>query len=471
MSKRIGVIAVSILLIMAMSACGMASWEPGGLVGEMLDGIVKPEELETNPEYDEILTPPDPPSIRDGLPVSLKLAGDIAVLEAYKVVSLENDNYLHQSLVEAEQEFEKIYGYGFSHRRYTVNELLKNANTGVMSGEDLPMLCYLPMSELFDVYTAQGFYSNMGLDLYDNGCWDTELNRDLQLQGVQYAFSGALTPFTKLNVACYAINTRTAEQRMGVDLYEYYENGEWTFDVYAKVTRDAKADNGLICDNSVYHITDCRFYGSGIELFDNKTLSINPDFYSIDIDSLKNTLDSVSGSASSGAEQLFLELEKNRLLLFTSLAAYAGLNGNKPFAEQASFEVGLIPTPKYDVAAEYASSCAPANTTVLCVPLCFRSSCSEAINAYAILMAERYEQGTAEWLQKVTPDDRAYAMAYRMMDTVRVDTVGLLLQEGYQANCNPLYFVSTENFHAYIEQELARCLARLREDVLLTPGK
>lgn len=477
MKKRVALLLACMLLALPLASCGMAELELGGLVGELMQELQSGEiENEIIDEYvsdrvdiDEVVSEPgwiDQPIPTLPLPEAIVLGSDILVYETIYTTAFDQDSCVAQGTYAAEQAFKDKYGYAIVHQKFSSNTIASRVKAKNAAGEDAPILCYLQLSDTFAAYTQGQYQSNRTVQLYDHPCWDYALNEDLQVGERQYAFAGALTPMTSLKTYCVVFNEELSRE-MDLDPYALYRSGEWTLESFTQMCKNASdGPNGNlrvahVCSTGDYNIDDQFFYSCGTDLFENVNVILSGNAYDIDFDALPR---GHQGVASTNAFGTFSGIyEKGTLFLHTTLAEYAGLYmDTEPYNKQSDFSAGLLPVPKYDNNASYTACVDPETVSVLTVPKCFESYCSETVNAYAMLSWEAIEPEMLAWMHKVTPNETAYGVSMYLMESVSVDMVSILLRDGYNAELNPFKY---QAFIANNEDEVYALLIKLQREL------
>lgn len=454
MNQRISVVLLCLTLISALTACNLADMEFGGLVGELFgDGphnVLPPAEPQPEIRTDAWFDPNGVdvlPEIEDALPVKLNLDCDSIVIYETQGASQLKDTQaqiVRESQLTMEEQFYYMYGIGMEHRIDDATTVFNHVTRDAKAGLNTFYMCYLPLSQIAQISTSGLFYSNQalpGLDM-NNGCWYQGFNKDLRIGERQYAFAGALTPYVQLNADCLVYN-RDMMSEIGVDVNEYFYNGEWTLEMLGKLSEMAFADlngDGRMSEYDRYGVAyqtnsraDHLLYGSGVDMFENGVLLYSEDTYT----DINNLLAPVWTCTYEGdqAEKMFMD--GRSLFYATTLSDYAGLDGEDAMATYAAFTACVAPTPSYEVAGTYASH-VNSDTPVLAVPNCPVGEVDIALDVMAVLASQYYSPAIEGWMYKVNPTSESADMAQRIMDNVSCDVDRIMVEAVGGYACNPL---------------------------------
>ncbi len=459
-SKKIGVVSVCVALICALAACNLADMEFGGLVGELLNGSgisgVVPEQQPPVEDTDGWFTQTDVNDVQPGgVPDQIVIeGGEIILYETIGTSQLKDadeDSIVRRTQLEMEDVVWANYNVGMSHKQAeTADVMLDVIKSDVLSGSGVTYMCYLPLSKIGDISTSGLFYSNADLPLeLNNGCWFTGFNEDLCIVDRQYAFAGYLTPYVQLNVDVLVYNREMLAQ-YGFDIYNCYYSGQWTLEELYKLSKDMYVDlnsNGQMDAGDQFAVAyqtytnhsfdEHVFYGSGVELFDKGQMFYKHSEQTVlEVCDLANKLRETSLHATeSEAKNLFLN--GNAAFYATTLADYAGLDGNAAMVTEASMQTGVVPTPYYITVGGYASHVDAATTPVLAIPRSSSEQIGSALNALSELAGMYYTEAIDTWLYKICPSEEALDLARRSMDNVRCDVDAIMLG-AMGHSCNPV---------------------------------
>ncbi|MBQ7380094.1 MAG: hypothetical protein IJW70_10515 [Clostridia bacterium] len=453
MKKRIAVALLCLALVGAMTACNLADFEFGGLVGELLGsgeliepGILPPDVTPPPDVWGEDVTM-GPGEQLYGFPDALELKGDIVICESEDTLLLSDatsPEMLNEAVVGLETQFAELYGHSVYHKIMPTELALELALSETMAGTGMPVLCYLPLSAAGEVAVSGTFHSNQSLSDFelDNGCWFDGLNADLQLaDGTQYSFAGFLTPYTQLDVDCMVYSDRKM-QELGVNMPATVYDGLWTLDTFLSLSEQNKIDlngdgqfgeddfYGALFDTDTYK--ELIFDNSGIRIFEQTEIQTDALQLCTDLFHQLTELEEMT-CRSEVAEQLFY---KERALFYaTRLSHYAGLDGYSAMMTNSEFPVCVVPMPVYSKGAEHVAT--SRNGAVLSIARSGQGDLGMTLNVLAVLAANHMMPAVEACVYRVNPTEDSARMSYYVMERAHCDLMRTVLRaQGYA--CDPM---------------------------------
>lgn len=448
MKKRMAVALLCLALVGAMTACNLADFEFGGLVGELLGNgelpgqEVFPQTVKPTPDGEGADVTMGPGEQLYGFPEILELQGDIVICESEETLLLSDavsPEMLNEAVVGLEKQFEELYGYPVYHKIMSTELALELALSETTAGTGMTVLCYLPLCAAGEVATSGSFHSNLSLPGFelDNGCWFEGLNADLQLtDGTQYSFAGYLTPYAQLDVDCLVYNDLKM-QDISVDMQGTVRDGLWTMDAFYSLCAENMADlngDGQFGEDDFYGAVfdiDTRneqiFANSGIQMFEQAEFHPQALQLCTELFERLTELDEKTCQSAS-AEALFY---KGRSLFYaTRLSHHAGIDGFGAMTVQSEFPVCVAPMPVYAGGAEHVAT--SRNGAVLSIARSGQGDLGMTLNVLAVLAANHVMPAIDACLYRANPTDMSLQMSYYVMERAHCDLLRTVLRaQGY----------------------------------------
>ncbi len=454
MKKRIAIALLCLMLTCALTACGFADFEAGGLVGELLGKLDLPG-VDVDPFYPipPVEQPPEqefpvtmgPGEELYGFPDSLDLKTDVLILELLQNEP-SSDTYepliIDESVLARDQQFMDLYGYAVNHKYTpTTTDIFEIALSETTAGTGTLILCYTPVSCIADIAMTGAFHSAgtlAGFEM-DNGCWFDALNEDLKINGKQYVFTGYLTPYAQFELDCLVYNNEKMRE-MGFDLTQTVYGNAWTMELFYELCTQVKTDlngDGTWSDDDFwgamydeYGCADTLFYGSGVDLFAEESTGEQTYRTCVELAQWLAEYRNVTRE-SAVAEQLFM---KGRSLFFaTELDHFTGLDGSGAMITKSEFEVCVAPVPMYNKELGYHSTFD--DGTVLSIPRSAQGDAGMALNVLSVLAANHTTPAIDTLISKVNPNEDSVSMCYTVMNAAYCNMNAVIVRsQGYGIN-------------------------------------
>ncbi len=365
----------------------------------------------------------------------------------------DNTHILNNTIFEMNTMVEEYLGVELEMENVPVvngGEVFSTVQPTLMSGDDVYQLCILHPYYSYNSFISQNyaldFYSLDELDL-DKAYWNADVMEQLSINGKAYIGLGDLCRY-QLNIL-YCNKGLIQDMSRKVP-YDHVRNGTWTFDEFAALTANVYRDDGNGKKDNLDTYGYAALWDANASAFmqaaDIYVLTRNTeDTYELSLYSerLLNFYEKLFQW--SQGESTFLWSFGNRLnpdmtIDFHNGQTYVTMESLGTHYLDATFEVGILPLPKYDVAQEEYCHVNWGNNIVLPTTIQDKEMVGRVLEMMAYYsrthVLEVYYNDVLQLRASNAPDDRE--MVELIYSTVVFDP-GIAYCDGYTPLWNLVY--------------------------------
>ena len=362
MKLRILTLALVCLMLMSMAACSVTP-------ETTLDTTAADQTTAAETEGDEIPFPNVEKQDYKGesfLMIGIREAGVWAYGEDH---TANNVHVLNDTLYEMNTMVEEYLGieFGYEYVQHVTGKsvIYDKVRPTIMSGDDVYQLCILPSYRNVASFVTQDYIMDFyDLDEYidfDQPYWNREVIESLMIGDGAYLAQGDLSCYSVYPIYC----NKDLLAQVGREIpYDKVRNGTWTLDQYLALTTELYADNGngvvdnrdtfgytAVCDINI----NCFMQASGIyvvtrhddgsfefSLYNERMVSLYEKLYKWSKDQSVHMWN--WGHEVNQTEDVVVDFLDGR-------SYFTGAVLDTQYLD-ATFDVGILPLPKYDTAQE-----------------------------------------------------------------------------------------------------------------------